>query len=159
VNQVYGQGGVLLIQNAGEAKQGGFKGNQHTGPCQNSAKDHTIGTGKKLQSWRTCRIARVVARSYARRISRVGNEQSGLRRLERAKTQIRGSGAVAQARKALLAEKGKENIVQAQKERHGISLSKVDKDRNHNTQQELAKDFIATKKKESSRLPSRLGTL
>lgn len=43
-------------------------------------------------------------------------------------------------RKAILLKKGKENIIEAQKERHGsISLSIVDKDRNHNTQKELAK--------------------
>ena len=46
-----------------------------------------------------------------------------------------------QTKKAILLEKGKANIVEAQKERHGVSLSTIDKDRNHNTRNEIATEL------------------
>ena len=49
---------------------------------------------------------------------------------------------LAQTKKTLLNAKGKENIIQAQKERHsGVSLSTIDKDRSHNTRNEIAKEL------------------
>jgi len=49
---------------------------------------------------------------------------------------------LAQKKKELLIKKGRENISKAQKERHsGVSLSIIDKDRNHNTQKELSKEL------------------
>jgi predicted nucleic acid-binding protein len=37
-----------------------------------------------------------------------------------------------------LKRKGKDNIIEAQKERHGVTLSTTDKDRNHNTRKVIA---------------------
>lgn len=49
---------------------------------------------------------------------------------------------LAQARKKILAVKGRENIVNAQRSRHrGVTLSTIDKDRTHNTREEIAKDI------------------
>ena len=48
---------------------------------------------------------------------------------------------LAQEKKKLLAEKGRENIVEAQKERHNVTLSPSDKDRSHNTQKEIAAEL------------------
>lgn len=48
---------------------------------------------------------------------------------------------LAQTKKKILAKKGKENISEAQKERHGITLSVFDKVRNHNTRKAIADDL------------------
>lgn len=48
---------------------------------------------------------------------------------------------MAQSKKKILQDKGRANIVDAQKERHGVTLSTIDKDRNHNTRDEISKEL------------------
>lgn len=48
---------------------------------------------------------------------------------------------LAQTRKAILSEKGRENKVEAQKVRHGVILSTIDKNRNHNTRDTIAQEL------------------
>ncbi|MGO3285963.1 MAG: hypothetical protein ACTIK4_13680, partial [Mesonia sp.] len=48
---------------------------------------------------------------------------------------------LAQDKKDILLEKGRANIVDAQKERHGVTLSTIDKDRSHNTRDEISKEL------------------